>query len=124
VLLRTGNTAAANEALRAARTAVPATVAARAGMVVAIRQVILTEEQLSSVARQRLFEEGSALLAEAQTLAGTREEIPVIEARWGWLSLTADRFEKDPVRAAAQRSEAELLAKRAIELHRNQAPKR
>jgi hypothetical protein len=57
-------------------------------------------------------------------LTGTREDLAVIEARMSWLNLSADRFEQDPARAAAQRAEAQRLRTRAIEIHERQAPAR
>ena len=124
VLFRTGNSTGGEEALRAARTAIKPAPASRAGMASAIVRVIGAEDTLPTASKQRLFDEAAALLTEAEKLAGTREDLAVIEARMSWLNLSAISFEKDPARAAAQRAEAERLAKRAIAIYEKQAPAR
>jgi hypothetical protein len=45
-------------------------------------------------------------------LSGANNDPAVISARIVWLNLSADRFEKDPARAAAQRELAKALTDR------------
>jgi TonB family protein len=123
-LLRAGNMTGADEAIRAARTAIKPTAASRASMTSAAIRAIRREEELSLPAQRRLFDEATALLAETERLNGTRENLAVIEARMSWLQLSAERFEQDQGRAAKQRAEAEQLSKRAIAIHEKQAPRR
>jgi hypothetical protein len=91
-------------------------------MTSALVHTIVSEDQLPVAAKRRLFDEATTLLAEAEKLNGTREDVTVIEARMGWLRVSADQFEPDATRAAAQRAESERLSQRAIAIYQKQAP--
>ena len=112
VLLRTGRSADAEAAMRAARTAIKPTAAGRAGMSSELVKTILVQEHLTPDSARRLFDEAGALLTEAEKL--NINDLPVIEGRMSWLNLSAEKFEKDPARAAAQREQAKQLMARAL----------
>jgi len=77
---------------------------------------VVRQEGLSDAAARRLFDEAGTLIAEADKIKRSADDIDVIESRMAWLNLSADRFEKDPARAAAQREEANRLKERALAL--------
>ena len=120
VLLRTGRSADAEAALRSARTATGATAAARAGMAGAFVDVVRSQSDLPPAASRRLFDEANQLLTEAEKLGAN--ELAVVEGRMSWLMVSADRFETDPARAAAQREQADRLRARALAIRTRKAP--
>ncbi len=71
-------------------------------------------DDLPAAVARRLFDEAQALLLEAEKLNANALE--VIEGRMSWLNVSADRFEKDPARAAAQRNQVKRLAMRAQQI--------
>jgi TonB family protein len=114
VLLRAGKSSEAESVLRGARAAIKPTAVSRAEMAGQLVQRIVLRNDLPAAAERRLFDEATALLLEAEKLNPNARE--VLEARMSWLNLSADRFEKDPARAAAQREQARRLAARAQQL--------
>jgi tetratricopeptide (TPR) repeat protein len=112
VLLRNGKAAAADTAMQAARTAIKPTAATRGRMASAALRAI--RDDSSADTNQRLFDEATALLREAEKLNAAARE--VLSARVNWLNASADRFEKDPAKAAAQRTEAKRLATRVMQM--------
>ncbi|MEO5895370.1 MAG: TonB family protein [Vicinamibacterales bacterium] len=110
VLLRTGRLAEGERVLRGARTAIKPAAPSRAAMAGELVQVILIQELPPDVAR-RLFDEAGELVAEAEKL--NSNDVTVLESRMSWLNLSAERFEKDPGRAASQREMAKGLMERA-----------
>ena len=121
VLLQTDRSADAEDVLRGARTAIKPTAPARAGMAGELVKRILYREDLPAAMARRLFDEAQALLIEAEKL--NANDVAVIEGRMSWLNLSADRFEKDPARAAAQREQARRLMTRALEIRSKKIPK-
>lgn len=120
VLLRTGKAADAETALRSARTATAPAAAARAGLATAYVHAVREQNDLPPVAARRLFDAASELLTEAEKLRA--DDLAVIEGRMSWLNLSAERFETDPARAAAQRAEADRLRARALALRTGKTP--
>lgn len=112
VLLENGKTADADAALRTAHSALKPGAEARAALASKLLYTVRIHEDLSPAAGRRLFDEADALLTEAEKL--NANEVTVLEGRMSWLNVSADRFEKDPARAAAQRERAKQLATRAI----------
>jgi hypothetical protein len=84
-----------------------------------LMQAIHGQAELTGDVARRLFDEAGQLLSEAEKLNGN--DVHVIEGRMGWLNLSADRFEKDPARAAAQREQANRLMARAQEIWKKKA---
>jgi len=69
---------------------------------------------------RRPFDEAGELLTEAEKLNGN--ELRVIEVRMGWLNLNAEKFEKNPSRAAADREQAKRLMMRAQAIRAKKMP--
>jgi len=115
ILFRTGKTGDAEKVLRNARSTIKPTSATRSAMAAELIHVV-RQEGLSDAAARRLFDEAGTLIAEADKIKRSADDIDVIESRMAWLNLSADRFEKDPARAAAQREEANRLKERALAL--------
>ena len=120
VLFRTGRPADAENVLRGARAAIKPTPAARAAMASELVTAVRRHDDLPPAAARRLFDEADALLTEAEKLNGN--EVTVLEGRMGWLHLSADRFERDPARAAAQREQAKRLMTRALAIRTKKLP--
>lgn len=120
VLLRTGRSADAETALKSARTATATTAPARAGLASAFVYAVRDHDDLPAAAARRLFDEANQLLTEAEKLGAN--ELAVIEGRMGWLGVSAERFETDPARAAAQREQADRLRARALAIRTRKAP--
>jgi TonB family protein len=112
VLFRTGRTGDGEKALRTARTSIKATPSTRADMASQLLWIVRRDADLPTPAARRLFNEASTLLTEAEKLSGANNDPAVISARIVWLNLSAERFEKDPARAVAQRELAKALTDR------------
>jgi hypothetical protein len=120
VLLRTGRSTDAEAALRSARTATAPSAPARAGLASAFVHTVGDQGDLPPAAAHRLFDEANQLLTEAEKLGAN--ELAVIEGRMAWLNVSAERFETDPARAAAQREQANRLRARALAIRTSKAP--
>lgn len=120
VLLRTDRSADAETAMRSARAATAATAAARADLARAFVHTLSDGGDLPPAAARRLFDEANQLLTEAEKKGA--DELAVIEGRMAWLSVSAERFETDPVRSAAQRAEADRLRARALRIRTGKMP--
>ena len=111
-LFRAGRAGDGDKALRAARTAIKATPSSRADMARQLIRTVRDADDLPPNAARRLFDEAGALVTEAEKLKGGKDDRSVISARIAWLKMSAEQFEKDPARAAAQREQATQLAER------------
>jgi TonB family protein len=121
VLLQMDKSADAETVLRGARAGIKPTAPARAGMAGELVKTVRSRDDLPPAIARRLFDEAEALLIEAEKL--NANDVAVIEGRMSWLNVSADRFEKDPARAAAQREQARRLMARALEIRSKKIPK-
>src|SRR6185503_11825137 len=74
----------------------------------------------TSAAVRHSFDDADGMLTEAEKL--TPNDPDLIDARAGWLTMSADRFETDPARAAAKREQAKRLQARAQQLRSGKRP--
>ncbi len=112
LLFRTGRSGDGEKALRTARSAIKATPSNRAAMAHELIRTVRNGDDLPPAAARRLFDEAGALVTDAEKMKGGKDDRDVISARIAWLKMSAEQFEKDPARAAAQREQAKQLAER------------
>jgi hypothetical protein len=112
--MRDGRSVEAEEAMRAARAAMPATAASRAGLALRLSALTRPDAGLRPEAVRRAFDEADALTREAERLDANGPD--AMEARAAWLMISAHLYETDSERAKAMTDRAQQLLQRAFEL--------